>query len=219
MNTLRYGLLVSILAVAACGDSSGTGGNGGSGDGGGGSSGETVTEQITAAEGGTVEDAAGDVTLTIPAGALAADAEITLAVRAATADTVTEVFEFGPADLELSSPATISIDIFEVSIPEGSRVVVGRKEGSSFVEVADSAYGGSGLVEAPITTLGTYSALLVDAPAGPCEASCMEQSGAVCCTACGCQGEVQCQPVCDSATPWDCEIGCCFDYDLLECAQ
>ena len=52
---------------------------------------------------------------------------------------------------------------------------------------------------------------------GECSGACLEQSGAVCCTTCGCQGEILCEPVCGSGFLWDCEIGCCFDYDTFEC--
>lgn len=53
---------------------------------------------------------------------------------------------------------------------------------------------------------------------GPCSAECMGQSGAVCCTTCGCQGEVRCEPVCEGVYVWDCEVQCCFDYDQGECS-
>ena len=52
---------------------------------------------------------------------------------------------------------------------------------------------------------------------GECEPSCLEQSGAVCCTECGCDGFVKCAPICGSGFMWDCEIGCCFDYEVFEC--
>ncbi len=53
---------------------------------------------------------------------------------------------------------------------------------------------------------------------GECSESCLSQSLAVCCTTCGCEGEVICEPQCGSGFSWDCEIGCCFNYDSLECA-
>jgi hypothetical protein len=52
---------------------------------------------------------------------------------------------------------------------------------------------------------------------GACDPTCMAQSGAVCCTACGCTGAVKCKPVCDSPAKWDCEMGCCFDYTAKKC--
>lgn len=52
---------------------------------------------------------------------------------------------------------------------------------------------------------------------GDCIPSCMEQSMAVCCWACGCQGEIRCDPQCASPYEWDCEWQCCFNYDTFEC--
>lgn len=52
---------------------------------------------------------------------------------------------------------------------------------------------------------------------GQCDPGCMAQSGAVCCTTCGCDGTVKCTPVCDSPTKWDCEMRCCFDYSEMKC--
>ena len=53
-------------------------------------------------------------------------------------------------------------------------------------------------------------------PTGDCDPSCMAAPDAVCCTSCGC-GSGDCTPVCNSPYVWDCEVQCCFDYDLLEC--
>lgn len=54
-------------------------------------------------------------------------------------------------------------------------------------------------------------------PSSSCDPTCMAQSGAVCCTTCGCGGPVQCKPVCDSPAKWDCEMRCCFDYTSKTC--
>ncbi len=54
-----------------------------------------------------------------------------------------------------------------------------------------------------------------DAPrttSGECSNECMNQSGAVCCRACGCSAEVRCNPVCHDPYQWDCETLCCFEY-------
>lgn len=54
---------------------------------------------------------------------------------------------------------------------------------------------------------------------GTCDPTCLEASGAYCCTTCGCSGSgPRCDPRCDAPYEWDCEIGCCFDYDTFECA-
>jgi hypothetical protein len=52
---------------------------------------------------------------------------------------------------------------------------------------------------------------------GQCSAECMAQAGAVCCTSCGCEGEVRCTPVCGDGFTWDCEIQCCFSYETYVC--
>jgi len=53
---------------------------------------------------------------------------------------------------------------------------------------------------------------------GNCDATCMAQSGAVCCEDCGCGGAtVRCTPVCESPFQWDCEMACCFNYTTFQC--
>jgi len=52
---------------------------------------------------------------------------------------------------------------------------------------------------------------------GGCEAECMSASEAICCTTCACAPD-DCRPACErSGYTWDCEVQCCFNYDLLEC--
>ena len=207
-------LALTLAALAGCGsDPTGAGGNGG-----GTTTTAPSTHEVSAAKGGTVADPESTVLLNIPAGALVADAEITLTVTPKQADTVTAVYAFGPAGTQFESPATLSIDTDGVTVPTGKKVVLAVQQGASWSEVPGSVVSGSA-VQAPVTVLATYSAILADdAPSGACDATCMAQAGAVCCTDCGCQGAVKCQPQCAAATPWDCEIGCCFDYDALMCA-
>ncbi len=53
---------------------------------------------------------------------------------------------------------------------------------------------------------------------GLCDATCMQQAGAVCCETCGCSGAtVRCEPQCESPYQWDCEMGCCFEYTNYTC--
>jgi hypothetical protein len=174
-----------------------------------------TAKDISAAKGGTVSDEDHTAVLTIPAGALAADTQITLTVGAKTKDTATGVFAFGPAATAFETPATLSISTDGVTVPSGKKAVLAVQDGASWTEAPGSAEG-SGSVEAPLSLLGTFSAIFVDE--GPCDAACMAQAGAVCCTTCGCMGAVQCAPQCPTATPWDCEVGCCFDYTVLMCA-
>lgn len=50
---------------------------------------------------------------------------------------------------------------------------------------------------------------------GTCDPACTS-SGAACCTTCGCAMD-DCTPVCSEGFQWDCEVGCCFNYDTFEC--
>ena len=50
-----------------------------------------------------------------------------------------------------------------------------------------------------------------------CDTECLNQSGAMCCTMCGCEAEIRCDPVCNEPYRWDCEVGCCFNYDDFTC--
>src|SRR5688500_16278866 len=54
-------------------------------------------------------------------------------------------------------------------------------------------------------------------PVAMCDSLCLSMPGAMCCTTCGCSAEVRCTPICPDGYTWDCEIGCCFDYDTLTC--
>lgn len=56
-----------------------------------------------------------------------------------------------------------------------------------------------------------------DVTSGECDPACMEQSMAECCATCGCSAEIPCYPICDSGFLWDCEIQCCYSYDLHCC--
>src|SRR5438105_6493613 len=100
---ITVGLSIGAAAplVIACSSKS-------SGSGGGGTT-ETTTTPITAAAGGTVSDKTGNALLSIPGGALSGDTDITLAVSAATSDTVAPIYDFGPDGTQFSKPAALSI--------------------------------------------------------------------------------------------------------------
>jgi hypothetical protein len=55
--------------------------------------------------------------------------------------------------------------------------------------------------------------------AGLCDPVCLAMPGAACCTMCGCEARVRCTPVCPAPFRWDCEVGCCFDDELLRCVN
>ncbi len=111
------------------------------------------------------------------------------------------------------------IDIFDVSLPEGKSYALAIEDGGSFSVVNGTTFG-SGTINADITELATFTVIFADAATGPCEPSCMAQPDAVCCTQCGsCVGAAMCQPVCDAPFQWDCEVGCCFDYEAVMCVE
>jgi hypothetical protein len=89
---------------------------------------DSVSVPITAAGGGTVT--LGDVTLQIPAGALRADTTITITRRAPDVDAPdptsisgSVVYDFGPADLVFSTPATLTLPVIGTP-PQDSTVVI-----------------------------------------------------------------------------------------------
>lgn len=199
---------LALLGAAACTSDPGSGGSGGA---------QPVTQDVVAADGATVEDTAGDVSLQIPPGSLEADATLTLTIGPAEAETAAPTYTFAPAGLVLDPPGTLAIAADGVTVPAGKVLVAASRAGSAWVEIPGSVVG-SGIVEAPIAALASFSLILVDeAVAGPCDETCMAQAGAECCTACGCQAPVSCAPVCVAPAIWDCEVGCCFDYELLTC--
>lgn len=202
-------LAIAPLLFVACGDSAGT-------DGSDGTTAPDAEAEITAAEGGNLTHEESGFTLTIPAGSLAEDLTITLQVAPKASDTVSQVFTVAPAGTVLEIPADLAIDS-TASVPDGKKLVIGEKIDGAWSEVEGSAQGSGGVYGA-VTRLGTFAAVLVDLPASACDATCMAQTGAVCCdTGCGCQVS-DCIPVCAAPYQWDCEMVCCFDYTLLECA-
>lgn len=72
-------------------------------------SGTTATTRITAAAGGTVSDATGSTSLVIPAGALAADTDITLTILPKSGAALTTISQFGPDGLTFLKPVTLTI--------------------------------------------------------------------------------------------------------------
>lgn len=209
--SIRHSFIaLALFGLLACGGSDPTG----TGGGGGGKAVEPV--KVSASQGGTVTDPDKKIQLTIPPGALAADAEITVTVSDKTAETIAPVYAFEPAGTTFGTPATIAILLDGATIPQGKKAALAVQEGGGFKEVSGSV-AVMGAVQAQVSTLATYSAILVET--SPCDATCMAQTGAVCCTMCGCTAEVSCKPACTLPAKWDCEVGCCFDYDKLMCAE
>lgn len=207
-----FPLAVSLVACSTSG-TDGVGGESGSSSASTAAGGGTK-QTITASMGGELKSADGDVSLSFAGGAVAADTEVTLTIHPKTADTATESYEFTPKGLMLAVPAKLVIDVFDVSLPTGKTYALAKANGASWTVVAGTTFG-SGTIEADVSELDTFAVVFVDS--GPCDAGCMAQAGAVCCTGCGCMGTVKCMPQCEAPLQWDCEIGCCFDYDALKC--
>jgi hypothetical protein len=55
-----------------------------------------------------------------------------------------------------------------------------------------------------------------DGDPGECDSTCMANPRAQCCTTCGCNLD-DCVPFCPGTFVWDCELMCCFDYELFVC--
>lgn len=207
-------VIPALLSLAAC-ESSTTDGVGGTGSSSASTaSGGGIKETITAKMGGVLKSPDGDVTLTFQSGSVGDTTEVTLTILPKTADTATDIYAFTPKGLELGVPAKLVIDIFDVSLPMGKDYALAKQTGATWTVVPGTTLG-SGTINADISALDTFSVIFVDS--GPCDAGCMAAPGAVCCTGCGCMGEVKCMPECAAPYEWDCELACCYDYTAHAC--
>ena len=202
-----------VLTLVGCSNGAGDGTGGSTSTSSTGSGGSTK-QTITAKQGGVIQSSDGDATLTFPTAAVSETTEVTLTVLPKTADTATAIYAFTPVDLVISKPAQLVIDILDVSLPTGKAYALAKKTGETWTVMPETTFG-SGTINADILALGTFAVIFVDS--GPCDATCMSAPGAVCCTACGCTGDVKCMPECASPYQWDCELGCCYDYTAHVC--
>jgi hypothetical protein len=124
-----------------------------------------VTQHITAAAGGTVADATGAATLTIPAGSLSADLDITLAETAPQTGTVSNVYDFGPSGTQFSKPATLVLQMPSgVTIPTGQTPTLATYDGTKWAAITGSSFA-SGAVSGPVAHFSMYSIILVNGQA------------------------------------------------------
>lgn len=119
--------------------------------------------RIAAATGGTVSDADGIVTLTIPKGALAEDTDISLAVSPASAETVSGIFDFGPDGLTFLAKATLSVKVDAASIADKD-VAIALETNGKFVPLEGSTYA-NGVVTAPIEHFSKFSVVYLEGKA------------------------------------------------------
>lgn len=175
---------------------------------------ETV---VTSSAGGTITADDGKAILSVPAGAVAADVNVTVSVAARADATASAIYTYKPAGTVFAVPASVSISTANISVPAGKTLGLAVKRDGVWQRISD-AKSTTTKIEGPVTTLGELSLVFFDAaPKSSCEDACMSAAGAVCCTSCGCNAEVRCTPTCAAGTKWDCEMNCCFDYEAVKC--
>lgn len=92
--------------------------------------------------GGTVTSADGNVTLTVPAGALAANTNVTIApVTATIGGHVGTAYDFGPNGTSFAAPATIAIKV-DPSFGDAASLAVGLYSGGPWIPLASPAFDG-----------------------------------------------------------------------------
>jgi len=151
---VAMGLMWGMIALgpAACGGDDSSGGSGQSAS-------QTVSKEVSAASGGTVEGPG--VKLVIPPGALSQDTTISIAVQDKAgypgADTVaSSVFEMGPDGLQFTKPVSLSIEFDGSNPPANATPKLAVLEGSDWKALADSAVSGS-TVTAKTTHFSTFA--------------------------------------------------------------
>lgn len=154
LTSLGLLLLACAGPLAAC--------SSGSDDPAPGSSAKTST-RVSAEKGGTVADPSGTATLTIPAGALAEDTDITLAVSAATSATIASVYDFGPDGLTFQTPAVLAVKVDATTVGD-KEVALAIEQNGKFVPLAGSAYS-NGVATAPVEHFSKFSVVFVDGEA------------------------------------------------------
>ncbi len=153
----RFGLLSSWLVASTigCGSDSESGGPQSY-------VGEMQKVMITAAEGGTVD--AGAVKLSVPAGALEEDTEISVSVvdkagHPSSADIAIDVYEFGPDGTTFKMPVELEFDLAGVDMSGKEAKVAWRQEGD-WQYIPDSAVQG-GKITATTTHFTAFTVILV----------------------------------------------------------
>lgn len=154
LHGFAMALMLGFLAVGTVGC-----GSDDSSDGGGQQSPQTVSKDVSAATGGTVEGPG--VKLDIPPGALSEDTTISVTVKSKAGipgqDTVaSSVFEMGPDGLQFSQPVTVRLDFDASNPPADSTAQIAVLEGSTWRALGDSAVSGSS-VTATTTHFSTFA--------------------------------------------------------------
>lgn len=121
--------------------------------------GKTFKQQITASEGGTLKTESGNATLDIPAGALPADKELTVAVEAATTDTETSVYNFGPDGTTFEKPVKLSLK-YTGTPGTGKKAVLAVFENNAWKPIEGSTVE-NGTVVGEITHFSKFSIVVI----------------------------------------------------------
>jgi hypothetical protein len=100
---------------------------------------KTITQHVSAAQGGTVTSPSGGLTLSIPPGALAKDTDITIEELAPGEGLVLgPTYDLGPTSLKFQKPATLTLHFKPADIPEGY-----EKEDVAITEVKPQGISGA----------------------------------------------------------------------------
>lgn len=155
-----------VAGSAGAGGSAGAAGAAGAAGSGGAGGASTGARTIVAAEGGAIT--ADGIVLDIPAGALAADTAITLAVSDGStspdaASLVAKVYDFGPNGTKFSKPVTLTI-AFDAGKLGSKQPVVSFLDAGKWVALSDSAATGGDVV-ATTTHFTSFGVVGVDAAA------------------------------------------------------
>ena len=155
----------AAAGAAGASGSSATGGSGGAGGG--------TSQMVSATSGATIT--APGITITIPAGALAADTTITINVAPAStapnpADVASPLFDLGPTGTKFAKPVTLVIDYDATKAPAGKTPVIAFLANAAWTPLADSAAAG-GKVTATTTHFTPFAVVWTSSGAGTCSVS------------------------------------------------
>lgn len=144
----------------------------GCGGGDGGSKPVSVSQLVTAAEGGQVAVGSTGASINIPANALSADTTITATAAAPAAELPSrstikgQYFDFGPDGTTFSAPAILTLPAS--TPPAGSTAVISTFDGTSWTDLATTASGGS--LTAPVAHFTGFAVRFVAIGAVDCSA-------------------------------------------------
>lgn len=125
-----------------------------------GEGGGEVSKNISAEDGGSIEDASGKATLDIPAGSLSADTELTVITMESDGETESSIFDFGPDGTEFDPAATLSIS-FSKEVPEGKKAVLATYVDGAWEEIPGSSLK-DGKVSGSVDHFSKFSVIFVN---------------------------------------------------------